>query len=86
MNNGGLKPKPGTWTVIDVMERLLHAGPDAHLYIHFQIGGKNYEMNLADVKVADLGGLPSHVMFYGENAKLDEPVVIHKEGSDVEGG
>jgi len=82
----GLKPKPGTWTVMDVIERLLHAGPDAHLYIHFEIAGKNYEMNLADVEVTRFNELPSHVMFQGEKAKLDEPVAQPTEKSDAQRG
>ena len=66
--------KPETWTVLEVFERLLQAGPDAHLYVHFKIAGKNYEMNLADVEVTSFNELPSHVLFHGEDAKLDEPV------------
>lgn len=76
MSTQGPKPEPGKWTVMDVIERLVEAGTDAHLFIRFTIGGKNYDMNLADVEVTDMGSLPSMVTFQGDDAKLDEPVKV----------
>lgn len=69
------KPVLGEWTVMDVIERLFHAGPDAHLYIHIDIAGKNYDVNLANVRVEGAGGeLPAHVIFEGVEAKTDTPI------------
>lgn len=76
MSIQGPKPEPGKWKVMDVIERLVEGGTDAHLYLRLTIAGKNYDLDLADVSVLDMGSLPSHVTFEGTPVQADEPVKV----------
>jgi len=70
----GPKPEAGKWKVMDVIERLVEGGTDAHLYVRLTIAGKHYDLDLDDVEVTHMGTLPSYITFRGTPVKPDEPV------------
>ena len=76
------RPATGKWTIMDVIERLVDAGKDAHLFVRLTINGKNYDLRLADVEVTDLRSMPSHVTFFAEPVRPDTPIKVNEEKPD----
>jgi len=63
-------------TSIDVIARLLEAGPDAHLFLRIDISGKIYDLSLQSIEVSHFKEMPNHVTFKGTKVRTDLPIPV----------